>query len=140
MNVKIPVSVLNALIHPSDCKISFAVFTLSFKKWYNAIRSVCRSNKAGLCSIVCDIVFRTNKGLFLVECKIKLVWNNDEKFWYSESMNERFGLTLESDSLDVLIERVKVAVPDILEVAGFAGDIDLSFEIECMLKLKAEAT
>jgi len=75
-----------------------------------------------------------------VKCKIKLVWDDDEKFWYSESMDERFGLTLESDSMDVLIERVKAAVPDILEVVGFAGEINLSFEIECMLNLKAEAT
>ncbi len=45
-------------------------------------------------------------------------------------MDERFGLTLESGSLDVLIERVKMAVPEMFELIGYKGAIDLSFEIE----------
>ena len=65
-----------------------------------------------------------------MKCKIKLIWSSEEKFWYSESTDERFGLTLESDSLDVLIERIKIAVPDMYEMIGYTGEIDLSFEIE----------
>ena len=65
-----------------------------------------------------------------MKCIVKLIWSEEEKFWYSESMDERFGLTLASGSLDALIERVKMAVPEMFELIGYAGEIDLSFEIE----------
>jgi hypothetical protein len=74
-----------------------------------------------------------------MSCIIKLIWNEDEKFWYSKSMSDDFGLTLESGSLDVLIERIKLAVPDILELTGFVGEVDLSFEIVRPMKLQAVA-
>ncbi|MDR2570616.1 MAG: DUF1902 domain-containing protein [Oscillospiraceae bacterium] len=75
-----------------------------------------------------------------MKCKIKLIWSEEEKFWYSESMDERFEMTLESDSLDILLNRVRVAVPDMLELAGYTGDIELSFDIECSYKLEAVAS
>jgi len=75
-----------------------------------------------------------------MSCVVKLIWSEDEKFWYSKSMCDKFGLTLESGSLDVLIERVKLAVPELLEVAGYFGDIDLSFEIERHDKVVAVAS
>jgi len=65
-----------------------------------------------------------------MSCRVKLIWSEEEKFWYSKSMSDEFGLTLESGSLDVLIERVRIAVPGLLEAIGYFGDIDLSFEIE----------
>jgi hypothetical protein len=68
---------------------------------------------------------------------IKLIWSEDEKFWHSKSMDERFEMTLESDSLDALMNRVKIAVPDMLELVGYTGEIDLSFEIDCNYKLGA---
>ena len=46
-----------------------------------------------------------------MKCTIKLIWNEDNKIWYSKSMEESFGLTLESGSIDALIEKVKIAVP-----------------------------
>ena len=65
-----------------------------------------------------------------MRCAIKLIWSEEEKIWYSESLNDQFGLTLESGSLDVLIERVKMAVPELCELAGYKGEINLTFEIE----------
>jgi len=65
-----------------------------------------------------------------LNCIIKLIWNEEEKFWHSESMNDKFGLTLESGSLDALIERIKIAIPEMCELIGYIGDINLSFEIE----------
>ena len=65
-----------------------------------------------------------------MKCIIRLIWIEEEKFWHSESVDERFGLTLESGSLDVLIERVKMAVPEMLELVGYKGEINLSFEID----------
>ena len=73
-----------------------------------------------------------------MNCVIKLIWSEEEKFWHSESMDERFGLTLESGSLDVLIERVKLAVPEMYEMIGYKGEINLQFEIERTDKLKLE--
>jgi hypothetical protein len=54
-------------------------------------------------------------------------------------LDDRFGLTLESGSLDVLIERVKMAVPGMFEEIGYSGEIDLTFEIERTDKLKLVA-
>ena len=71
---------------------------------------------------------------------IKLIWSEEENFWYSKSTDERFGLTLESDSIDTLIERVKEAIPEMLELSGYTGEIDLSFEIDRVLRLKAVAS
>ena len=70
-----------------------------------------------------------------MSCKIKLIWSPEEKFWYSKSMDDRFGLTLESGSLDVLIERIKMAVPGMFEEIGYSGEVDLIFEIERTDKL-----
>ena len=74
-----------------------------------------------------------------MNCKIKLIWSEEEKFWHSESMDERFGLTLESGSLDVLIERVKMAVPEMYEMIGYKGEINLQFEIERIDKIETAA-
>ena len=71
-----------------------------------------------------------------MKCVIKLIWSEEEGFWYSRSTDDSFGLTLESGSLDVLIERVKLAVPELLELCGYIGDIDLSFEIDRTDKVK----
>ena len=71
-----------------------------------------------------------------MECKIKLIWSEEEKFWYSKSMDSRFGLTLESGSLDALIERIKIAVPEMLEISGYIGEIKLNFEIDRIDSLK----
>jgi len=75
-----------------------------------------------------------------MKCIIKLIWNENEKFWYSKSMDKRFGMTLESGSLDVLIERVRMAVPEMLECSGHVGEVDLSFEIDRNYKLEVAAS
>ena len=74
-----------------------------------------------------------------MNCIIKLIWSEEEKFWHSESMDERFGLTLESGSLDVLIERVKMAVPEMYEMIGYKGVINLQFELDRTDKLELVA-
>ena len=75
-----------------------------------------------------------------MKCIIKLIWNEEDKFWHSESLDEKFGLTLESGSLDVLIERVKMAVPEMFEMIGYTGEIDLSFELDRTDKLRQTAS
>ena len=75
-----------------------------------------------------------------MRCIVKLIWSEEDKFWHSESTDERFGLTLESGSLDVLIERVKLAIPELCSLIGYVGEIDLSFEIERTDKLAMVAS
>ena len=67
-----------------------------------------------------------------MECTVKLLW--DDGVWISKvftDTSENVGLTLESGSFDALIERVKIALPEMLELNfGYAGDIKLIFEVE----------
>ena len=69
------------------------------------------------------------------KCIIKLVW--DDGIWYTKTDDE-VCLVLESDSIDALIERVRIAVPEMLELnCGYTGEIQLSFEIERIYDLRA---
>ncbi|MCL2071860.1 MAG: DUF1902 domain-containing protein [Oscillospiraceae bacterium] len=67
-----------------------------------------------------------------LKCIVRLTW--DDGVWYSKAVTdtaENIGLTLESGSFDALIERVKIALPEMLELNfGYKGDIKLVFEAE----------
>ena len=68
--------------------------------------------------------------------KAKLVW--DDGVWCSEIDDDDFSVTLESGSLDALIERVKIAVQDILEVDyKYTGEIEFLFLAERADTLKS---
>jgi len=72
-------------------------------------------------------------------CKFKLLW--EEGAWHSESIDADFDITLESESLDVLVERLKIAVQDILEVDfKYSGDIQFIFQAERVDSMKAQAS
>ena len=51
------------------------------------------------------------------ELLIKLTWDQEARVWIAES-DDVPGLVLESGSFDALIERVRVAVPELLELNG----------------------
>lgn len=53
------------------------------------------------------------------ELLVKLTWDADACVWIAES-DDVPGLVLESGSFDALIERVRVAVPELLELNGKA--------------------
>ena len=48
---------------------------------------------------------------------IKMIWDNEAAVWISTSQDVP-GLVLESDSFDALLERVKYAVPELIEMNG----------------------
>lgn len=48
---------------------------------------------------------------------VRLTWDNEASVWIAESEDVP-GLVLESGSLDALIERVKHAIPELLELNG----------------------
>ena len=67
-----------------------------------------------------------------MNCTAKLLW--DDGVWCSEVFTEtgkNVRLTLESGSFDALVERVKAALPEMLELNfGYKGDIKVVFEAE----------
>ena len=58
---------------------------------------------------------------------IKMIWDGDAKRWAAIG-SPGMGLVLESDSFDDLIERVKLAAPEMIELnLNYSGSINLFF-------------
>jgi hypothetical protein len=65
-----------------------------------------------------------------MKCTVKLVWDSEASVWITQS-DDIPGLILESPSFDTLIERVRKAAPEMLELnCGYIGPVNLSFEAE----------
>ena len=59
---------------------------------------------------------------------VKLIWDDESCKWHCES-DDIPGLLLESNSCDALIERIRMAAPEMLELnCNYTGTIQLSFE------------
>ena len=59
-----------------------------------------------------------------------LTWDDEAQVWYCTS-EDIPGLILESGSMDVLIERVRHAAPELLEFMGHdPSNVSLSFKAE----------
>ena len=52
----------------------------------------------------------------MIEYIVALTWDNEASVWIAE--NNDIPIALESDSLDALIERVRIAAPELLELNG----------------------
>ena len=66
----------------------------------------------------------------MTEYPIVLTWDNEADVWVA--VNDDIPIALESGSLDVLIERVRNAVPELLELNGKScSNITLHFTMEC---------
>ena len=64
------------------------------------------------------------------EYTIKLEWDSEASVWIATS-DDVPGLVLESGSFDVLVERVRYAVPELLELGGTTrSDVPLYFMSE----------
>jgi predicted RNase H-like HicB family nuclease len=66
----------------------------------------------------------------MLEYTIIFFWDDEASVWIAES-EDLPGLILESDSFDTLVEKVKKAVPELLELNG-------SNNRQIKLHLKAE--
>jgi hypothetical protein len=63
------------------------------------------------------------------EYEIMLIWDDEAHRWYAQ--NDEIPIILEDDSLDVLINQVKLAVPEMLELNNMPHDgIHLIFKME----------
>ena len=49
---------------------------------------------------------------------VKMEWDDEANVWIATSKDVP-GLVLESGSLDALIERVKIAIPELLDLNSF---------------------
>ena len=52
----------------------------------------------------------------MIDYIIDLTWDNEASVWVAE--NNDIPIAFESNSLDTLIERVRVATPELLELNG----------------------
>jgi hypothetical protein len=50
-----------------------------------------------------------------MECNVNFMWDSDAAVWIATSRDVP-GLILESGSFDALLERVRMAVPELLEL------------------------
>ena len=65
-----------------------------------------------------------------MKCTVKLIWDREAQVWYTQT-EDIPGLILESPSFDTLIERVRLAAPEMLELnRNYIGPVSLSFEAE----------
>jgi len=63
------------------------------------------------------------------EAMINMVWDAEAGVWYATS-DDVPGLVLESNSFDALVERVRVAVPELAELNHISVPHSLSFRSE----------
>jgi len=62
-----------------------------------------------------------------MSCKVDLKWDEEAYVWLASSADVP-GLALESGSLDALMERVKIAIPDLLDLKD--TDLTIDFQAE----------
>ena len=75
--------------------------------------------------------------MVIMKCKVKLIWSNESDSWYTES-DDVLGLALGADTFDALVERVRMAVPELLELnLDYRGDVELYIEAELVENLMA---
>jgi len=52
----------------------------------------------------------------MIKYNVLLTWDEEASVWVAE--NDDIPIALEADSLDKLIERVRIATPELLELNG----------------------
>jgi len=63
-----------------------------------------------------------------MKCTVKLVWDGESCRWYTDT-DDTLCLNLESNSFDALVERVRMAAPEMLELnCGYKGPVQIVFE------------
>lgn len=72
-----------------------------------------------------------------MEYTVNLLWDNEASVWVATS-DDVIGLALESGSMDALIERVRLAVPELLELNHQTSEnVNLLFKCERREKVYA---
>ena len=72
-----------------------------------------------------------------MEYKVRMDWDSETERW-TAVIEDGIRLVLESSSYDALVERVKIAVRDILEVdMKYRGAFTLRFETDSVVHMRA---
>ena len=71
-----------------------------------------------------------------MEYHVQMAWDPEAAVWVATSEDVK-GLVLESGSADALIERVRVAVPELLELNHQSPAAALHFQFERSVRLTA---
>jgi len=65
-----------------------------------------------------------------MKCIVKLIWDVESRTWYTET-EDIPGLILSGSTYDALMERVRFATPEMLELnCDYTGPVQLIFEAE----------
>ena len=81
------------------------------------------------------MILAAAKGVCNMDFFIKMIWDSEVKRWTAIG-SPGMGLVLESDSFDMLIERVKLAAPEMIELNfNYSGPVNLCFLTDCMVHL-----
>jgi hypothetical protein len=59
---------------------------------------------------------------------VRVKWDEDARVWIATS-DDVPGLATEEDSMEGLIEKLKVMIPELLEANGMGHDNEIPFEI-----------
>lgn len=70
-----------------------------------------------------------------MEYKVDLKWDDEADVWIATS-DDAPGLILESGSLDALIERVKNAIPELLELNKIYSHAPIHFVAEKLVEAR----
>jgi hypothetical protein len=80
--------------------------------------------------VVLMAICQTRQGGNYMICRVKLVWDSESNCWYTET-DDVPGLILGSESFDNLVEKVRLAAPEMLELnLGYHGPVNIIFEAE----------
>ena len=71
-----------------------------------------------------------------MEYKVKLLWDDEACVWVATSEDVP-GLVLESGSVDALIEKVRYAVPDLLDITESLRALPIHFYAERLAEARA---
>jgi len=75
-----------------------------------------------------------------MELTVKFTWYEDERIWISTLMDDRLGLTLDCNSFDGLLEKVKIILYDMIEQdLKYTGDVKLNIETSRVVSMNIEA-
>ena len=73
-----------------------------------------------------------------MKCTVKLVWDNDSNAWFTETKDIP-GLHLNSQNFDKLVEKVRIAAPEMLEEnLDYIGPVHIIFEAEKIVSSAAK--
>ncbi len=59
---------------------------------------------------------------------IRVEWDEESKVWVATS-DDVAGLATEEDTIEKLIEKLKILIPELLVANGMSGEFEVPFEI-----------